>query len=145
MKASRRWFAGATLLALLLGAGLLWQGRWQPPPPAGPSLALLSPTAPALPKSMVGLVAPASLPAAPVSIPAPVPPFNAWVERYQAAPSAALLEEGRKLASERSVEMLRLIKSDPEQALAAALPYRLRKQLPPAIAALIEQPVSGRG
>ncbi|MEY2408060.1 MAG: hypothetical protein QOF48_730, partial [Verrucomicrobiota bacterium] len=74
--------------------------------------------------------------------------FNTWAEQFAASSSperAALLAEGKKLAAERRAEMLRLIKSDPAQALAGALPYHLRKQLPEMVTQELEQPVSGRG
>ena len=74
--------------------------------------------------------------------------FLDWAEQYRAAAPvvrAALLAEGEALAAARREELLRLIQENPEQALAVALPYRLRKHLPPQLLGLIEQPVSGRG
>jgi len=74
--------------------------------------------------------------------------FTSWAESYAAATpaaKAALLEEGTAKAKARHDEMLKLIKTDPKQALDKALPYRLRKDLPASIAGFVEKTVSGRG
>jgi len=74
--------------------------------------------------------------------------FKLWSEQFASASAtekAALLAEGARLAAERRAEMRRLITTDPKEALASALPYRLRKELPASIAQELEQPVSGRG
>ena len=75
--------------------------------------------------------------------------FKSWAENYMGARTpesrAAMLAEGERLAKARREEMAHLIKSDPEHALAAAVPYGVRKQLPPGIVNLLEEPVSGRG
>src|SRR5205085_3323168 len=75
--------------------------------------------------------------------------FDVWSASYLAAPTpqakAALLAQGEQLAQARREGMARLIKSDPEHALALALPYGLRKQLPASINSLLEERVSGRG
>ena len=54
-----------------------------------------------------------------------------------------MLKEGIRLADERLVVMKHLIQTDPEAALAEALPYRVRKHLPPEIASRVEEAVSG--
>ncbi|MBI5387365.1 MAG: carboxypeptidase regulatory-like domain-containing protein [Verrucomicrobia bacterium] len=74
--------------------------------------------------------------------------FSAWAQQFAAAQPAAqavLLAEGERLAKARREEMFQLIQSDPEQALAQALPYAVRKALPQSVASLIEQPVEARG
>jgi hypothetical protein len=50
-----------------------------------------------------------------------------------------------ELARQRRQEMLELIPSDPEQALELAIPRGIRLRLPPSIAELTEEPVSGKG
>lgn len=74
--------------------------------------------------------------------------FQAWAERYAAAPPASksrMLPEGQRLADSRRAVMAGLIRFDPQTALSAQLPYRLRKALPVEIAERIEHPVRGRG
>jgi len=75
--------------------------------------------------------------------------FQDWVERYTAAADsdakAALLDEGVQLAIARRALMAKLIESDPQRALELAAPWHWRKQLPPAVCAYLEQPLSGRG
>ncbi len=88
---------------------------------------------------------------------APLPPaqvagaldaFHAWAVQYAAAPEAeraALVPAGRALAGARREAFGALIRRNPQAAIAALLPYALRKALPPEIAAVIEHRVSGRG
>lgn len=75
--------------------------------------------------------------------------FRDWFLNYQLASDAAtrarLEAEGEALARQRREVMARLIEVDPQGALAAAIPYAQRQQLPAAIAQFLEQPVSGRG
>ena len=74
--------------------------------------------------------------------------FRAWAEAYGKASEEerpGMLVEGRRLAQERLAGMAELIESDPRRALAAALPYRVRKQLPSEILELTERRVSARG
>jgi len=55
--------------------------------------------------------------------------FQAWAERYAAAPPASksrMLPEGQRLADSRRAIMAGLIRFDPRAALSAQLPYRLR-------------------
>lgn len=80
--------------------------------------------------------------------PSAIADFNAWAARFaEAAPAAraAMLAEGQALAQARREEMFQLIQSNPQQALAQALPYSLRQALPESIAGQIEQPVNARG
>lgn len=74
--------------------------------------------------------------------------FNGWAERYVAADAdgkRALLAEGVTLAQARRLALTTLIKKDPKAALAAAVPLAVRAQLPPEVAALLEERVSGVG
>ncbi len=74
--------------------------------------------------------------------------FNAWAGRYLAADDEgkrALLAEGVTLAQARRAALSILIKKDPRAALAAAVPLAVRAQLPPEIAALLEERVAGVG
>lgn len=83
----------------------------------------------------------------------PLPPsmaaFREWSLLYVGAETPfdqAFLElEGVTLARSRRAEMLALIESDPELALAVTVPAALRALLPPSVEALLETRVSGRG
>lgn len=71
--------------------------------------------------------------------------FDDWMERYFKADPAnrdQLIEEGIALAQRRRSELKSLIQVDPEAALDAAIPYDLRRELPPAILEHLETPVS---
>lgn len=159
-----RWLqAGFVFVAALLL--VLWRGqRTAPTVTSGTDAALLAPgSAPAStpadggarPRAASVQPAAPSVVATPVPVvavrpapPSPVAQFNSWTEKYLAAApaeKAALLAEGEALAKARREQMLGLIKTSPEQALAEALPYRLRKGLPDSITAQLEERVSGRG
>ncbi|MEW6157200.1 MAG: PKD domain-containing protein [Verrucomicrobiota bacterium] len=75
--------------------------------------------------------------------------FADWTRRYVAAETAgarvSLEAEGVALARKRRDEMLDLIQSHPQQALAGAISGAQRAALPAAIQEWIEQEVSGRG
>ena len=71
--------------------------------------------------------------------------FEDWMDRYfNADPSERdqLMEEGITSAQRRRSELKTLIQEDPEAALAAAIPYELRRVLPSAILEYLETPVS---
>lgn len=71
--------------------------------------------------------------------------FDNWLTQYvQASPSdRKLLEkEGLALAEHRRAEMTSLIRANPEAALAMAVPYKTRMELPLAIVDLLETPIS---
>ena len=75
-------------------------------------------------------------------------PFQSWAEQYaksEPGAKAALRAEGMTLARARRAAFAQLIQKDPKQAVETALPYHLRKALPPEITSQIEYPVSGRG
>lgn len=81
--------------------------------------------------------------------PTPITEFNGWLEEYRAAPTdtarAALLSEGESLISQRRGHLRELIRTNPEAALAAAVPMTVRAQLPERLRARLEERVSGRG
>lgn len=88
----------------------------------------------------------------PVSIPVPVAlsvqDFRDWSGAYlkvEGAGRAALLEQGKALAREHTQEIARLIRLDPQQAIAQAVPMAVRQKLPPEILALLEQRPRLRG
>src|SRR5690349_5409064 len=79
---------------------------------------------------------PASLPVGTqspaVATKSPVAAFNSWTEKYLAAATEAekqaLIAQGEELAKARLAEMYELIKTNPKQALASAIPYEQRKR-----------------
>ncbi|MBI5773772.1 MAG: PKD domain-containing protein [Verrucomicrobia bacterium] len=71
--------------------------------------------------------------------------FSEWAQRYQAAPTPDLVAEGVRLAARRRVELAKLIQGDPQLAIELAAPDALRRALPAEVAALLEEPVRGRG
>ena len=75
--------------------------------------------------------------------------FTAWTSKFTAesdpAARRALVAEGISLAKSRNVALAHLIESDPERAIASAVPASVRTQLPAEIAALVETRVSGTG
>lgn len=81
------------------------------------------------------------------AIPASLGAFGAWAKKYtEGGPDrSALIVEGEALAKARRAEVKRLMREDPEAALALAVPYSLRKQLPESIQAQLEKPISARG
>ncbi len=80
--------------------------------------------------------------------PGPMAAFPAWAERYaEAAEPArrALEERGIELARERREVMRRLIRDDPEAALALAFPRSGREALPGSVTDHLEAWVAGSG
>jgi uncharacterized delta-60 repeat protein/M6 family metalloprotease-like protein len=74
--------------------------------------------------------------------------FRDWTIRYLAASPeerARLLPEGVQWAQERRAVLAQLIRSDPQSALAAAVPMVVRQQLPAEVTALLEERITGRG
>jgi hypothetical protein len=75
--------------------------------------------------------------------------FRSWTGRYVAAQTAGekagLLSEGVGLAKQRRALLTNLIKSNPEKALALAVPASIRTQLPKEVSAGLESRVSGSG
>src|SRR6266487_6447708 len=75
--------------------------------------------------------------------------FARWAELYFSASTAgdkaALLAQGKELAAARREALAALIQVDPKRALELAASWKWREELPPEIASLLEQRVSGRG
>jgi hypothetical protein len=74
--------------------------------------------------------------------------FVQWTDRFLNLPEASrarLQEEGIQLAKERRELLRSLIQTDPERALAQAVPEAIRRALPGEISSLLEERVSGRG
>ncbi len=78
----------------------------------------------------------------------PLADFRGWTARYQVASvqdREAMLVEGVALAEARQTVLAKLIQEIPEQALAAAVPMTLRRDLPAEVVKLLEKRVSGKG
>ncbi len=74
--------------------------------------------------------------------------FCDWTSRYLAAAPAGrslLLAEGLDLAQQRRATLKQLIRSDPREALAAAVPMVVRQQLPAEVVQQLEERISARG
>ncbi|MBC8009635.1 MAG: hypothetical protein H7067_06025, partial [Burkholderiales bacterium] len=74
--------------------------------------------------------------------------FRDWTHTHAAAApdgSAGLIAEGLRLADARRVALARLIVTDPEAALASAVPLAVRAGLPAEVVSRLETRVSGRG
>ncbi|MEO5713956.1 MAG: hypothetical protein ABIT37_10760, partial [Luteolibacter sp.] len=74
--------------------------------------------------------------------------FANWANRYLSTPAAgrkAMLAEGVATATSRREVLAKMIRENPEQALAAAVPVMVRKDLPAQVTALLEDRVSGKG
>jgi hypothetical protein len=88
------------------------------------------------------------LPSVPLQAPEAVAEFREWSGRFLSAAGAGgrpLMEEGMKLAKEHTKEIARMIKSDPQAAIAHAVPMVIRQDLPPEIVALLEERPRLRG
>jgi hypothetical protein len=86
-------------------------------------------------------------PTAPATGPAAIQAdsFAEWQAEYLRAPDPRHEAVGIELVRQRRERMKALIQSDPARALAEAIPFDQRQQLPAAVVALLETPVSGRG
>ncbi len=74
--------------------------------------------------------------------------FSKWTKGYLAAPvadRAALVPEGVAVATTRRAFLAKMIRENPEEALAAAVPIMVRKELPAPITDQLEERVSGNG
>lgn len=74
--------------------------------------------------------------------------FADWAKQWKSAAPAQRAEmeaQGRALAVERRVEMKRLIRTNPREALANAVPRVIRQDLPGEIVEQLEKPVSAKG
>lgn len=70
--------------------------------------------------------------------PGPMGAFDQWVARRA---SGSSLAQGIALARERRDSLKKLIRVDPEAALARAVPFEVRRDLPPEIVELLETPI----
>ncbi len=150
MKASSQRMAGVSLAGVVCLGLWLWSSQRGGPGGSSTGLGTLTQPEPRAPVSAVmgGAVTERSDRSDRSRGLGSVEAFSSWADKYARASKAekvALLAEGAKLAAERRAEMRRLITTDPKAALDAALPYRLRKQLPESITGQLEQPVRGRG
>lgn len=68
--------------------------------------------------------------------------FQRWITTYRDGEKVASLTEGMALAKRRRTLLKRLLKQDPEKALALALPEEQRTALPQEISNLLETPIS---
>jgi autotransporter-associated beta strand protein len=71
--------------------------------------------------------------------------FRRWTAAAPAARTGADLQHGVELARQRRAELLDLIERNPQRALELAVPDSLRRQLPDAIVALLEERVDAQG
>ncbi len=75
----------------------------------------------------------------------PFAKFRAWADAEGASSAAPhSLARGVELARERRAALAALISTDPERALAEAVPPLVRQRLPAEVRALLEEPVSAR-
>jgi len=148
----------AGIAAVLVAATMLWR---QTPAPSSPAFASGAAPRAAAPAAMTDPVLKPSLSHSPAAaLPAPgavttaelpfdptFAEFDAWAEKLAQARSAQpeLVAQGETLVRARFEKMTQLIRDNPEEALARALPYRLRKVMPASLAPYLEQPVGGRG
>ncbi len=89
--------------------------------------------------------APVAVPATASDAPEAVKAFRGWARDYLAAPAdrrTALEARGVELAAAHTQVIAKMIRQDPEQAIANAVPMVIRQDLPPAIVARLEERVS---
>lgn len=82
------------------------------------------------------------------SLPPPIAAFRQWSELFLNAKLSerpALLQQGEVFAKEHTKEIAKLIKSDPQAAIAHAVPMVIRQKLPSEILALLEERPRLRG
>jgi len=82
--------------------------------------------------------------AAPHETPAPRESLSDWLAEWRANPSEDLLDKGRELAEIRRARMQHWIRHDPQRAADNRLRFQEYRDLPPAIAAMIERPIAAR-
>lgn len=143
MKRRLRVLLLASLLIPVLTAVLVWKAS----PPATESHLVPAAAVPAQASAGAAAVAPTPLATGRVPVSGPLAEFLAWAERYAAAPESAragMVAAGEALARARLETLAGLIWRDPEAALAAELPYALRRGLPASVQALLEERVSRR-
>jgi autotransporter-associated beta strand protein len=73
--------------------------------------------------------------------------FRQWTQSYLAAPAdqrAEMLKQGKQLASAHTRKIAEMIRLDPQQAIASAVPMVVRQDLPEEIVSLLEERVNRR-
>lgn len=78
-------------------------------------------------------------------MPKAVADFETWARDYLADEKARQLEEGLAMAEAHRAAMKELIMTDPERALASAVPMAVRQKLPAEIVERLERRILGRG
>ena len=94
---------------------------------------------PAPASDIVGLGAPLQ------QAPAPITAFRDWTKAYLSGPQnqrEAMLPKGAELAKAHTLAISEMIPTDPQQAIASAVPMVVRQDLPDSIVNLLEQRVS---
>ena len=151
-----------TKLTLTLGTALIGFVScypFKPTPTSGPAvMPARQAAAPALNPAQQSALPPTNpaarvdWPTAPETSKAPdmhkVVAFDGWLEQFTAAAPedrAAMEQEGTALAQARRPEFKKLIATNPQRALAMTVPRVIRQDLPEAVVAHLEQPVSARG
>lgn len=144
-------FLIGAVVVVLAGALWLWPRDRLSSQPAPPTAAATQAQVPAL-NSPPNQPAPSNGASPPILVPARVAPqpdavsaFADWAQRYPGDPSPTAARQGEALAWKRREAMLELIQTDPARALALAVPFRWRLELPPNITRHFEQWVDGRG
>lgn len=140
-----RYLLSIALLALL--AAVIFFSSKTPPvrPPVADSSPRTAAESVSVGAAETTVPPPGPAPLALVADAKPTDDFPKWIARWQAAGAgekAALLAEGKSLATERATSMLALMRSAPDEALAAALKWSEWVALPAEVRALVEEPFS---
>lgn len=113
-------------------------------PSSGPVQTPVAIALPEAPKTGSAVIGSYGLPVAAASADDIFSKFDAWAARYAQDAAQQDAKEGVKLAHERRQALRALIEAKPQEALARALPWRLRNRMPEAIVALLEERISAR-
>jgi hypothetical protein len=99
-------------------------------------------------KTLAAPTAPVSVYSVPAEAPAAIRAFREWSAQFLKAQDQdrlALLDLGREQAKAHTQEIARLIKTDPQEAIALAVPMVVRQKLPKEIVGLLEDRTRVRG
>ncbi|HSU57315.1 MAG TPA: Calx-beta domain-containing protein, partial [Candidatus Dormibacteraeota bacterium] len=151
----KRFFAGLTIIAVFcLGAllvgrrpeGGIKEQTSSPPTPTSSNLANAIRSASNAAAPLLNPVLTNKLPAAERSAPFPaIDAFSTWADQYLSPTGAVSLVRGQELAWKRRQAMAELIESNPEQAIAMAVPFAWRAALPANVTKYFETRLDGRG